>query len=198
MAGTGEAVLHELAKLLPAGRQAPHSRLEVRVVARAVGPISEADVKALAGSTTPGIIVGFNVAVERPAADLAERQGVTVQTFDIIYKLTEWLGAEVEKRRPRTQSTVVVGAAKVLKFFSSGKGRVIVGGRVEEGTLKNSAEVRIMRRDILLGVGKITSLQSHKKETKEVEAGAEFGAQIKTDAEPAAGDRLEAFVVEFN
>ena len=190
VAGTGEAVMHELDKV------PKDDRLEVRVVNRAVGTISEADVKLMAGSSMPGIIVGFNVGVEASARDLAERQGVTIQTFDIIYKLAEWLTSELEVRRPRVATAVVLGEAKVLKFFSAAKGRVVLGGRVENGVLKDNAEVRIMRRDLELGMGKITSLQSQKREVKEVEAGTEFGAQLKTDVEPAPGDRLEAFIIE--
>ena len=71
----------------------------------------------------------------------------------------------------------------------------ILGGKVEEGTLAEGAEVRIMRRDLELGRGTITSLQASKKQVKKVEAGSEFGAQVKTSAEPAAGDRLEVYTV---
>jgi translation initiation factor IF-2 len=109
VAGTADAVEHELAKL----PQDP--RLEVRIVSRGVGSISESDVK-LAGSGTPsGIVVGFNVKVESVARELAERQGVAIGVFDIIYKLTEWLGEELAKRQPREQTEEQSGQAKVLK-----------------------------------------------------------------------------------
>jgi len=81
--GTGEAVVHELEKI------PQHPRLELRIVSRAVGAITEGDVKLVGGGKTPGIIVGFNVKVEREARDLAERLGVEIATFDIIYKLAE-------------------------------------------------------------------------------------------------------------
>ena len=191
VAGVGEAVMHELAKL------PVDPRMEVRVLSLSVGAITEGDVKLVSGSKAPGIIVGFNVAVERTARDVAERQGVTIETFDIIYKLTEWLGAQIEARHPRDATEVVVGAAKLLKFFSSQKGRAIVGGRVEEGVLKQNAEVRITRRDEEIGRGKIVTLQAQKREVKEVESGSEFGAMIKTDALPAAGDRIETIVIEY-
>ncbi len=185
VAGVGEAVMHELAKM-PAD-----PRLEVRVLLQTVGAIGEADVKLVAGSKLPGIIVGFNVKVEREAREWAERQGVTIETFDIIYKLTEWLAAQIAERRPREATEVVVGAAKLLKFFSMQKDRAIVGGRVEEGTIRSGAEVRVVRRDEVIGRGKIMSLQAQKREVKEVEAGSEFGAMLRTDALPAPGDRLE-------
>ncbi len=190
VAGTGEAVLHELEKI-------PQGRLEVRIVSRSVGSITENDVKLVGGGKTPGIILGFNVKVEREAREIAERLGVMIATFDIIYKLAEFLAEELDKRRPRLETEIIAGAAKVLKFFSSQKGRVVLGGRVEEGSLKLHQEVRIMRRDIEIGRGSFASLQSNKKDVKEVETGSEFGAMLKTQALPAAGDRLEAVRMEM-
>ena len=191
VAGVGEAVVHELNKIPSDGR------LEVRVILRGVGAITENDIKLVGGGKTPGIVLGFNVKVEREARELAARHGVQIATFDIIYKLAEFLAEELEKRRPRMETEVSRGAAKVLKFFSGQKGRVVLGGRVEEGSLKLHQEVKITRRDAEIGRGTISSLQANKKDVKEVEAGSEFGAMLKTQALPAAGDRLEAFVVEL-
>lgn len=191
VAGTGEAVLHEVEKI------PQDARLETRIVLRAVGAITENDVKLVGGGKTPGIILGFNVKVEKEARDVAERLGVTIATFEIIYKLAEFLAAELDKRRPRLHTEVVAGAAKVLKFFSGQSGRVVLGGRVEEGSLKIHQEVRIMRRDAEIGRGTISSLQTGKKDVKEVASGSEFGAMIKTQSLPAAGDRLEAFTVQL-
>jgi translation initiation factor IF-2 len=190
VAGTADAVEHELQKI------PQDSRLEVRIVSRGVGPVSENDVK-LAGSGTPGIVIGFNVKVEGVARELAERQGVEIGVFDIIYKLTEWLAAELAKRQPREKTEEESASAKVLKVFSTTKGKVILGGRVESGELSHGEEVRIMRRDFELGRGTVTSLQAQKKDVKKVEAGNEFGAQIKTSAEPAPGDTLQSFKIVF-
>ncbi|MDB5225063.1 MAG: infB [Candidatus Adlerbacteria bacterium] len=187
VAGTGEAVAHEIQKL------PQHEKLEVRVIARAVGAISEGDVKMLAGSSTPGIIAGFNVKIEPAARELAERQGVTVNTFDIIYKLTEWLEATIEERRPREEVDEVKVRAAVLKCFSVQGNRVVLGGRVEEGTLTEGQEVRLVRREEEIGRGKIISLQTGKTPAKKVEAGSEFGAMLKTDAIPASGDKIEVY-----
>ena len=195
VAGTGEAVMHELDKL----SQDP--RLEVRIVARAVGAIAENDVKLVGRSTSSGqgggIVLGFNVKVEREARDMAERLGVEIATFDIIYKLAEWLEGALAKRRPRQATDTLVGGARVLKVFSTQKGRVVLGGRVDEGKLVQGAEVRLMRRDTLVGHGTILGLQSSKKEVREVASGSEFGAMIKTSCEPAANDRIESFEVIY-
>lgn len=187
VAGTSDAVLHEIDKL------PKDDRLEVRILMKGVGPISESDVRLVGSGKTPGIILGFNVKVDSPARELAERLGVSIPVFDIIYKLTEWLGAEIEKRRPRLQEQQKTGSAKLLKIFSRTKGRIVLGGRVEEGEIMHGAEVKIMRRDLEIGTGEIISLQSQKTATKKVEAGNEFGAMVKTTADPAPGDHLESY-----
>ncbi len=189
VAGTGEAVMHEIEKL------PTYEKLQTKVVGQGVGSISEGDVRLVGGGAIPGIIIGFNVRVEPEARSLAERLGVAVMVFDIIYKLTEWLGAELEKRRPREKQEVKTGVAKIAKVFSAAKGRVVVGGKVEEGSLLEGEDVKILRRDVEIGRGEIVSLQTHKTDTKKVGEGQEFGAMVKTSIEPAVGDRLEAFEV---
>jgi translation initiation factor IF-2 len=188
-AGTGDAVVHELEKL------PKNERMEVRVVSRSTGPISENDVKLVGSGKTPGLIVGFNVKADKDAAQLAERLGVAVATFEIIYKLAEWLAEETEKRRPRHSMEEKTGSAKILKVFSTTKNKVVLGGRVEEGALSEGEEIKIMRRDVEVGRGEITSLQTQKNAAKTVEKGNEFGAMLKIDFEPAAGDTIESFEV---
>ncbi|MCX6820168.1 MAG: translation initiation factor IF-2 [Candidatus Adlerbacteria bacterium] len=188
-AGTGDAVVHELGKL------PVHERLDVRVVSRAAGPVSESDVRLVGSGKHPGIIAGFNVKVEREAAQLAERLGVEIGVFSIIYELTTWLENQMDKHRPRANMEEQTGSAKVLKVFSTTKGKVVLGGKVEDGALSEGEEVKLMRRDVELGRGTIVSLQTQKNAVKKVEAGNEFGAMVKTDIEPAAGDTLHAFEV---
>lgn len=191
VAGMGDAIMHELRKL-PASEQ-----LEIHIAHRGVGPISENDVKLVGGGKTPGLIIGFNVKADAAVRETAKRHGVVIGMFDVIYKLGEWLSQEFEARRPKVRTEERTAAAKVLKYFSGGKGKVVVGGKVEEGVLALGEEVYIFRRDLKLGTGTITNLQAQKREVKKVEAGAEFGAQIKTSVEPAPGDKLEAHIVVF-
>lgn len=193
VAGIGEAVLHELDKL------PKDERLEVRVVLCGVGPISESDVRLAGAGSVPGIIAGFNVKVEREARDLAERLGVEIAVFDIIYKLAEWLGAALEKRQPREKTEQKTGSAKIIKIFSYAKGRTVLGGRVDEGAITQGQAIKVMRHlpaqagDVEITRGIVVSLQSQKLAIKKVESGSEFGAMIKLGAEPAAGDYIEAF-----
>ncbi len=187
VAGTSDAVLHELEKL------PKDERLEVRIVTRGVGPITEGDVRSAGAGSTPGIIVGFNVKIEREARDLAERLGVEIAVFDIIYKLAEWLGVELEKRQPREKQEQKTGGAKIVKVFSYEKGRAVLGGRVDDGTISQGEVVKVMRHDAEIARGVVVSLQSQKLVVKKVESGQEFGAMIKLGMEPAAGDYIEAF-----
>lgn len=186
--GTIDAIKHEIKNI-------NEERLEVRVVSEGVGAVSESDVKLVGGGKRPGIVLGFNTKVDASAKDLAERLGVTISVFDIIYKLAEWLAVETRARAPRHMSEEVSGAAKILKVFSSTKHKVVVGGRVEEGTIEDGLQVKLLRRDMELGRGRIRSLQTQKAPVKKVDAGSEFGAMLEIDAEPAAGDRLECYRV---
>ncbi len=186
-AGIGDAVLHELEKL------PKYDNLETRIVSRGVGAISEGDVRLVGSGKNPGIIVGFNVKVEKEAQEVADRLGVEIQVFDIIYKLTEWLGAQLEKRRPREHMSEKIGSAKVLKFFSSVKDRAVIGCKAEGGILLQGTEIKLFRRDVEIGHGEIVGLQVQKVVVQKVEAGAEFGALIRVSIKPVLGDRIEAF-----
>ena len=143
------------------------------------------------------MVLGFNVKVDTSALGLAQRLGVAVQTFTVIYALSEWLGKELEKRRPHARVEVGIGKARIIKIFSTDKKSLVLGGKVEDGRLSQDAEVRITRRDLTLGGGIIKSLQSQKKTVREVSEGSEFGAQIKTSVSVAAGDHLEVIEVVY-
>lgn len=184
--GTIDAIEHELDKF-------ESDRIAVKVIDTGVGDISVADVQNVS-ATKDAIIVGFNVKVDRAAADLAERQNVEIDTFDIIYELSEWLNTALKNRTPKREEKVVTGKAKILVYFSTQKNTHVLGGRIEEGTLKLKQHVRIIRRDIEVGSGTLTNLQSMKSNVNEVKDG-EFGMQIESKAALAPGDIIEAFDV---
>jgi translation initiation factor IF-2 len=189
VAGTGEAVVHEIDKL------PKDDRLEVRVVTRAVGTISEGDVRQAGAGAIPGIIVGFNVKVDREAQALAERLGVKIELFSIIYKLAEWLGKEIETRRPLIETEVNTGTARIIKVFSNMKDKYVLGGKVESGILKVRDQVKVMRKEIEVARGEVLGLQTNREDVKKVDAGSEFGAQIRLSQAPQSGDSIEAFEV---
>jgi translation initiation factor IF-2 len=189
VAGVGEAVVHEIEKI------PQDERLEVRIVTRAVGTISEGDVRQAGAGAVPGIIVGFNVKVDREAQALAERLGVKIEIFSIIYKLAEWLGKELEERRPLMETEVNTGVARVIKVFSNMKDKYVLGGKVESGVLKVRDRVKVMRKEVEVARGEVLGLQSNREEVKKVDAGSEFGAQIRLSETPQIGDYIETFEV---
>ena len=145
--GTIEAIEHELSKF-------SSERIAVKIIGSGVGDISSNDVQNVS-ATKNSIIVGFNVKIERQAADLAERIGVEINTFDIIYELSDWLNNALKQRTPRIEEMKTTGKVKVLKYFSSQKNLHVLGARVGEGFIKLKQRVKITRRDIEIGKGTI-------------------------------------------
>lgn len=182
--GSIEAIEHEITKI--------HSdRVMIRVIDSGAGNVVENDIKSVS-ATKGAIVLGFNVSVERSAKDLAERLGVEIATFDIIYKLAEWLDQAIKVRTPQVTSEVKTGSAKILKHFSIQKNTYVLGARILEGVLKKGEEVKIMRRDLDLGRGKIKNLQQQKSDSSSVSDG-EFGIELDTKIEIAPGDVIDAF-----
>lgn len=182
-AGSIEALEYELKKV-------PSDTANIIIVERGVGSVSENDVKMLAGFDD-ALIVGFNVKVESGAADLAARQGVTIETRAIIYELTEWLTKKIQDIAPPKVEASVLATVKILKHFSQSGNKHVVGGKVETGTLKRGNQVVIIRRGIEVGVGKVVNLQAQRADVDSITEGFEFGAQIDTKADVTNGDLLE-------
>ena len=182
--GTIDAIEHELSKFTS-------DRICVRVIGTGVGDITSNDIQNVS-ATKDSIVVGFNVKVERQAAELAERLGVEIDTFSIIYELSDWLNTALKNRTPKIEEVVVTGKVKILKHFSSQKNTHVLGGRAEEGQVKLNQRVRITRRDIEIGKGVIKNLQQYKSDVEQVTEG-EFGMQLETKTEIAPGDYLETY-----
>lgn len=187
VAGTIEAIEKEIEKICT-------DKITCKVISKGVGAISEGDVK-LASSDKEAFIIGFNVKIDNNARDLNENAGVEIKTFDIIYKITDWLREELEKRRPRKEVAEVSGKVKILKCFSATKERQVVGGRITEGRIASNSVVKIIRRDNEIGAAHIVGLEQGKVKAKEVLEGSECGILIESKFEIAAGDVLEAFTM---
>ncbi|MEX0918612.1 MAG: translation initiation factor IF-2 [Candidatus Paceibacterota bacterium] len=186
--GTLEAVQREIAKQ-------NLDNIRLKTVQSGIGALNENDIRILTGSNG-ALALGFNVKVDATATDIAERFDITVQTFDIIYKLSEWLAEEMERRRPRIETEISTGKIKILKLFSSTKNKFILGGKVIEGKISKADRGKIWRRELIIGQGKIAGLQVNKLEVTEVEAGNECGLLLETKSAIAPGDVLETFIIE--
>ncbi len=184
--GTLEALHHELAKH-------ESGRAHLKVLIADIGTISEGDIKA-AAAFPRALVAGFNVKTDPAARALAERTGVEIGTFSVIYDLSDWLAQAIAARIPRRKVRTRTGHARIIKIFSTTKGGQVVGGRVTEGEIVRGAHISILRRGARIAEGQITSLQSGKTPVEKVSEGSEFGALITSKHPLAAGDEMETFV----
>lgn len=185
--GTLEALKKEV------GEQTTES-VHLNIIHEGVGPITENDIRT-AGGSSQALVIGFAVKVERSAQDLADKLGINISTFDIIYKMSEWLSKEVAQRTPKQSSEEVVGKVKVIKIFTTGKGKQVIGGEVLEGIIKKDLNAKIVRRGNEVGRCRIAELQKDRSAVGTVEAGSQFGSLVKCDIDAAPGDILEVIAV---
>ena len=187
VSGSLEAIEKEITKIKNEGA-------EFKIIARGVGPISESDIKNITNSEN-AIIIGFKVKADKSALEIAQKRNIIVSFFDVIYKMTEWLQEEMEKRRPRVETIETTGRAKIIRAFSRTKERQIIGGKVTAGRIVLNGTVKIMRREFEIGRGKIVNLEKGKTKTSEAGEGSEFGMMLESKIEIAPGDILELFSI---
>lgn len=187
-AGSSEALIHEIKKL--EGEQ-----IHFKILHSGIGVISENDVKT-AMINEKAVVVGFNVKADNPALNLAEREKVTIKTFDIIYKVTEWLKTDLKDLLPKVEVEEITGKASIIKIFSKNKDQQVIGGKVSEGLIRKGETFRITRRGSVIGTGRVRGLQHRKAETDEVKEGLEFGSLVESRMDVSAGDILEFFEIK--
>lgn len=195
VSGSIEAIEKEIAKIKnKTASETSSENAEFRIIGKGIGPISESDIKNVSSDINT-IVIGFNVKADKSAIDTAEKRGITISFFDIIYKMTQWLETQMEERRPKIEIAETTGRAKIIRAFSHTKERQIVGGKVTEGKINLNNIVRIMRREFEIGRAKIINLEKNKIKTSEIAEGAEFGMMIESKIEIVAGDIVESFTV---
>lgn len=185
--GSLEAIVHELSKL-------GDERMGVGIVQSGIGNIGENDIKAAMSSSIPLTLIGFNVGTDSIADNMSRQHGITIEHFNIIYKLTEHLEELMKTRAPKQKIEETLGKARIMKHFSSHHDEHVVGGAVTEGYLQRSGEVRVIRRTSMIGTGKIRNIQVNRQNADRVEAPREFGMQIEAVFEITSDDILEYVV----
>jgi len=184
--GSLEALIYEINKL-------SYARIAPKVVLQGIGTISENDVKS-AMTTAGTIIFGFNTKVDSQASALAERSGVFIENFNIIYKLTERINELLQEREPKTEVEETTSSGKVLKIFGATKDNQVIGMRSLSGIFEINGLVKIIRREEEVGRGKIKELQQNKVAVEKINENNEFGAMIESKIEIAPGDILEQII----
>lgn len=186
VAGSIDAIVHELTKI-------QHERAAVRIIASGVGSVSETDVKTAVASG--GTIIAFNVGTDTIARELAERDGISILSFSIIYELSERVTKLLEERVPAAATEKELGRAKVLKAFSSSAKKQVLGARYLSGALTVKDRIKLMRGTDELARGSILNLQQARADISEIHTEGDFGIEIEARADAAYGDEIVAFAV---
>jgi translation initiation factor IF-2 len=142
-------------------------------------------------------ILGFNVRASKQARDLAEREGVEIRYYAIIYDLIDDIKGVLSGMLSPIQRETFLGNAEVLQVFDISKIGKIAGCRVSDGVVRKGARVRIIREDIVvLELGTLQTLKRFKDEVNEVAAGQECGMAFQGFQDIKAGDTIECFTLE--
>jgi len=184
VAGSLEALQDEIAKV-------PQEQVAINIIHSQTGGINESDV--MLASASEAIIIGFNV---RPLADArraAEREGVDVRTYSVIYKITEDLRNAMEGMLEAVEVEEILGEAEIKQTFKASKVGRIAGCIVSEGKVARDASVRLIREGTVIWDGKLGSLRRFKDNVQEVEEGQECGVVLDGYADVKEGDVLEFF-----
>jgi len=185
--GSVEALSESLAKL-------SNAEVQVRVIRQAVGQITETDV--LLAATSGAIVVGFHVRPDARARDAAEREGVEIRYYDVIYKAVEDVKQALEGLLKPELKETVIGTAEVREVFKLSKSGVIAGCMVTSGSVPRASKVRLLRDGVNVWDGRILSLRRFKDDVREVQNGFECGIGLEGMNDIKVGDIIEAYKVE--
>jgi translation initiation factor IF-2 len=187
--GSLEPIVNSLEEI---GEKEPD--VSIKILQAETGNIGENDV--MLASASDAIVVGFAVDADNAAERLAEKEGVSIRLYTIIYRLTEDIEKAIKGMLEPEMVEKVVGRAKVLAIFKVSKYSSAAGCRVIDGELRRNGKIRVIRGDKAIFEGAIGSLKRGKDDVREVREGFECGVSMKQFHEFEEGDLLECFVIE--
>jgi translation initiation factor IF-2 len=168
--------------------------IKAKVLLSAVGGITESDVTLAKASGAP--IIGFGVRANAKAREIAQRDGVALKYYDVIYDLIDEVKAAMAGQLGPELLENVVGRAQVLDVFQAGKTGKAAGLRVTEGFIRKALRARVMRDDVIIYNGSIATLRRFKEDVPEVKSGFECGITLEGSSDVKVGDVIETFEVE--
>jgi len=166
-------------------------KVQVNIIHKAVGQISESDV--LLASASDAIIIGFQVRPSGAARKLAEREEVQIKLYSVIYKAIEEMKEAMEGLLSAKIEEQITGSAEIRETFKISKVGTIAGCFVTDGTIKRTNKVRLIRDGVVIYTGHLGSLKRFKDDVKEVNRGFECGLNIDRFNDIKVGDIVEAF-----
>ena len=182
--GSVEAVVGELAKI-------KHPEVAVNVIHTGIGAITESDI--MLASASNAIVAGFNVRPNAEARQLAEREGVDIRTYRVIYQLTEDIQQALVGMLAPEQVEESLGAAEVRALFRASRLGVIAGCYVTRGVIRRNSKIRVVREGAIIYETTIGSLKRFKDDVREVQEGFECGILLDNFNDVKEGDILEAY-----
>ena len=185
--GSAEAVKTSLEKL-------SNEEVRVKVIHNAVGAINESDI--MLAATSGALVVGFNVRPDSTARDSAQRAGVEIRLYSVIYDCINEVEAAMKGMLAPKFEEAVIGHVEVRQTFKVSKVGTIIGGYVTDGKVTRNSKVRVVRDGIVIYDGELASLRRFKDDVKEVAENYECGLQIEKYNDVKEGDELEIYVMQ--
>jgi translation initiation factor IF-2 len=185
--GSIEAIVGALEKLST-------NEVAARVIFAGVGGITESDVTLAEASNAA--VIGFNVRAHKEAREAAERDGIEIRYYDIIYNLVDDVKKAMSGLLAPTLRETMLGNAVILEIFKVSKVGNVAGCRVTEGTVERGANVRLIRDSVVVHQGKLSQLKRFKDDAREVVAGQECGMAFENYHDMKVGDIIECYRVE--
>jgi len=182
--GTAEVIKSEIAKL-------GHDEVELKVIHSGVGPITESDVDL--ATPSEALLLAFKVGVNGKARQNADRAGLDIKRYEVIYELLDDLRSLMEGALRPEYEEVITGHVEIRALFKSSRIGLIAGCMVQDGSVKRNSLVRLMRDGNVVYTGSIGSLRREKDDAKEVREGFECGIVLKDYRDIQAGDIIECY-----
>jgi translation initiation factor IF-2 len=168
--------------------------IKINILQAETGNISDNDVMLAVASKA--IVLGFNVQADATARNLAEKEGVSVRLYDIIYRMTEDIEKALKGMLEPEVKEIRLGQATVRAIFKINKVGTIAGCRVTQGELRRNARIRVMRNGEKQFEGEVSSLKHEKDDVKEVRQGFDCGISLKGYNDIIEGDLLDCYILE--
>ncbi len=184
--GSVEAITSALEKV-------GNEEVQARILHAGVGGITESDVTLAQASGA--LIIGFNVRAHKEAREAAERAGVDIRYYNVIYNLVDDVRDSMSSLLPPNMREERLGEARILEVFDVSKIGKVAGCRVEDGRVERGAHVRLIRDNVVIHEGKLSTLKRFKDEAKEVVAGQECGMSFENYEKIRIGDFIECYLV---
>ena len=185
--GSVEAIIASLEKLNT-------EEVAARVIHAGVGGITESDITLAEASRAA--VIGFNVRAHKEARALAEQAGIEIRYYNIIYNLIDDVKAAMSGLLAPTLREEMLGNAEILEVFTISKVGKVAGCHVTDGTVQRGANVRLIRDNVVVHEGKLSTLKRFKDEVKEVQAGQECGMAFENYQDMRIGDVIECYTVQ--